>query len=73
MKTKLLRKLRKNIHITYYPETNKNRDYWVVVNKDSWYSSKTYFSFKEALSQFHSYLSTNLSRYMDSQNKIQIL
>ena len=73
MKIILLHKLRRNLILEYYPETNKNREYWTVEIKDSRYNANAYYSFEEALHTYHCYLSNKLSRYLDSKNKKRIL
>jgi hypothetical protein len=72
MRTKLLRKLRKNVCILYYPETMKYHERWDISrdNKMSW---KTYFTFKEALLVYHSYMHTMISCYQDTINIKQII
>jgi len=72
MKTKLLRKLRRDISILHYSETPSWRERWEFRNYTA-QEIKTCFTFEEALSRYHTDLNFKISRYKDNLNCKRIL
>jgi len=64
MKARLLRKLRKEFKLVYYPSTSISREQWVLFRPSNYTGKETYFTFKEALNSYLMVTHNHLSNYI---------
>jgi len=64
MKAKLLRKLRKEFKLVYYPSTSISREHWAVFRPSNYIGKETYFTFNEALNNYLMVTHNHLSNYI---------